>query len=408
MRFSYFPAFGIFLIALSLVVACQRSETKSTAPAQPPKVDTGSASGKSNAGSVTEQQAKVFADQWVEAVVNGDSRTANELIGWREILTNAVDSFSIKQKTKTSLIESNLRSASQISNEISKELIEGGDYRLVNINQRSGDSFALFRLINSDESFNYHLIRLRKVRDRVRGDQFFVAITGEEMADTFRTLFAPAIASMGLAGKLSGKQKEYNDAMEQLAAMKAAVDSGKLNRALKIYDQLPESVKYTKVAMIQRITATSIENERAYQIVVDEFLEAFPGDSAGGMMTLEAGCVRNDPKLIKQGYQTLNEWTGGDPYLDLMVGANLANFGELEQAIQLTNSIDPATTGVGSSHAFKMTIAMEAEDHDETLKQLRALSNVYGYEFSDLRKVPDFAKFVDSPQFEQWQAETGR
>ena len=57
--------------------------------------------------------------------------------------------------------------------------------------------------------------------------------------------------------------------------------------------------------------------------------------------------------------------TGGDPYIDLLVGGLLTNFGKVEEAVEMTRDIDPADVGVASAHEFKLSVALASNDHDK-------------------------------------------
>ncbi len=399
--------YGIFLsllFLLSIGFGCENSSTKKATPTKLPDVDSSVVKSDANAkAEVSDEEAERFADEWVQAIVEKDTSTAGSLIGWREILTRATSSFNIGTKQKQQLVDGALRATPQLVGEISNGLDKGGDYRSIRVSRRGGDSFALFRLVDPELGFNYHLMRLKNVRGRVRADQFFVAMTGEEMSDTFRNLLEPAVKSMGIAGRLTGAREQVEKDMDLQKKMKTAVEAGRFKQALRIYKGMSEKLQKTKIPMLLRISATDIEDEKAYGKAIDDFLELFPDDSAVGIVTLDAGVMRNDPDLLIQGYEALSRWTGGDPYLDLMVAANLSEMGLKDKAKEIADSVDAESVGLADAHDYVMTIAINAEDHAETLKQLRILRDDYGYQFLDLQGVEGYEAFVKSPEFKQWQ-----
>lgn len=338
------------------------------------------------------------------ALKEKDVRMANELIGWEEIVTRAVDQLDVAGKQKREIIRGGLAGARTVPSTVA-EVLKDMSYRFVGVKEREGGTYVLFR-IDSEEAFNYHLLRLAKIRGRVRADEFHVALTGEEMAETFRKNLAMGLNSQSIVGRLSGAQKQFLDDLKLQKAMSDAINSGEEEKALGIYQRMPERLKKMKMPMLFRIMATPVENEEAYIDAVESFLKIYPNDGSAGMNLLDAGVLRKDAKLVMKAYKSLSSWTGGDPELDLTIGANLLMLDEVDKAIELTKDIDPATIGTEDAHDYKLTIALAIEDNEEALKQLRIFRDQFGYEFSDLHEAEGFEAFVKSDQFKEWLAET--
>lgn len=405
MRSSNYPGFIVLLLCL-VAVGCDSSTAKKVSPTQLPDADSGEVAAGAKS-SISEEDALAFSKAWVEAIDSGDDTKANELIAWREILTRTFDSFDVSPRDKKGMMSGALGATSKFSEAIHKSVEGGGNYQMVRAYPRGGEMFALFRLVDPESAFNYHLLRLRRVRGQTRADQFFVALTGQEMADTFRDLIAPGVSSQSLVGRMSGAQKKADDEMEQQLGMKRAIDAGQKKKALRIYSSMSEELRKKKVPMLYKIQATPVEDEEAYGKAVEEYIAAFPGDSAVGIMTLEAGVLREDPEMLVQGYEALAKWTGGDPYLDLMVAANLVSMDRMDKALEMSGPVDPSSMGFADPHRFKLSIALEVNDHKESLKQLRVLRDEFGFQFDDLRTAEGFEPFVKSPQFQEWEAEQG-
>ena len=395
---------AMVLLAIVVATGCD-SATQTVAPLDVPAVDSGledSASSRVNSA-VSDDQAAAFADDWLEAILKRDPKAAGQLIAWKEILERSVESFNLSEKNRRELIQGAMTALPKVSNAISDEVHNGGDYRLVHIKRRNGYPFALFRVLGVDGSFNYNMFRIRMIRGKPRADQFFSASTGEEMSDTFRNLLAPGVQSMSLAGRITGTQQSFLKDLETQNSLTTAIRSGNNQEALKIYNQMPPKLQKTKMCMLYRIMATPVEDEAAYSTAIDEYLAAFPGDAAVGLITLDAGAIREDAALLNKSHQSLTNWTGGDPYLDLIVGANLAAIGENDAAVKMTDSVDPATVGVDSAHDFKLAVGLAVKDYAEVLKQLRVLRDNFGYEFVDLSEIEEYKDFADSPEYEQWE-----
>ena len=396
------------VLPLLIVVGCEKSTTKKPLRAKVPDVDASVADFDSDSNTkkrfeVNDEEAKAFAENWLKAIENNGIGDAGDLIDWRKIINRALASFEIDKKQKQRMVEDFMRGIPKMVARLANN-ISVTDYRFVNISRRGGESFVLFRLLDAETRLNYHLMRLRKVRSEVRADQFFIATSGEDFADTFRNLFEPVVKSMNLSGRLSGARNKAEKDMELQVEMNTAVVSKRYKEAIRIYNRMPERLRKAKVPMLLRIKSTDIKDVEAYAKAIDDFLEVFPDDSSAGLMTFDVAIRRKDQKLLKKGYEALSRWTGGDPYLDLFFAANLSRMGQIEKAKEIAASVDVELLGLGIGHEFLLTIVLEAEDHGETLKQLRILREIYRYEFSDLRNDAAFEAFVKSPEFKKWQA----
>lgn len=272
---------------------------------------------------------------------------------------------------------------------------------------RGDESFALFRVFESDGEINYHLLRLKVIRDRLRADQFYMASTGEELAETLKNAYAPILTSSeSISGPVTERQRSFIREAVEYQKMKTAIFAGNAELALQIYNQLPSSTRKKRIAMSLRIQAASLYPDHAeiYESTIENFIEAFPENAACGLLTINAAVSRQDPKQLRQGHAALNKWTGGDPFLDLIVGTELAAMGQLKEAIELTKAIDPSSLNSASAHNFKLMIALEIKNFDEALKQMRVLANDYDWNFDEIRNWKEFDGFVKSPQFQKWLA----
>lgn len=391
------------LLAVSLfivLIGCDRSTQVEVAPTTLPPVDV--ASSTNSKSNISDEEANTFATHWIGALERQDSRAGSQLIAWRYIVGQSLATFNISDKEKTAITDGFMTSTSQLVGEIANVSKRGGDYRFVHVLRRGGAPYVLFRINDPELGFNYHQLRLRKVNGKVEADQFFTAVTGEEMSETLRNLLAPSVESMSVLGKLSGAQKTALENLKMQKNMKAAIERGQPTAALQIYQEMPDEVKKSKMSMLHRITATPVEDEEAYATAINEFLELFPDDASVGMVTLDSAVIKNDPELLLQGYDALQKWTGGDPFLSLMVAANLAIMGRKEKAKELVSSIDVDSLGMSDGHDYRLTVALEIGDHAEVLKQLRILKDEYGYAIEDLRGVEGYEDFVNSEEFKQW------
>ena len=393
----------LVLMAAFMVLGCVRSPetivsdndttvtSKKTEPDEP-------VSNEANSN----DQATIFANKLGEAIVAGNSRAVAQMIAWPEIVARAIEPFDIDKTDKSDLARDVLGGTPQVTNGISNAIRRGSNYQLLHIKQRGDNPFALFRLLASDGTLNYHLLRIKKIRGRLRVDQFFSAARAGEMAEALRSGIVKSAKNFTPAGKATEQQKGLIEDLEIEQRMSNAVAFGFEEEALKLYDQLPDRLKVSRIPMLSRIRAIPETDKQAYLTAVKEYLKRFPRDPAGGLIAIDVGATNEDIDILQQGHRILTEWTGGDPYLDLLVGANLSRLGEQDLALKLTESVDPSSVGLLGAHTFKLHISLAAGDHADVFTQLRILRDEYGIPFTDLKQVEHFRNFIESPEYEQW------
>jgi hypothetical protein len=352
---------------------------------------------------VSDDEASQFAEQWGAALVSADRAKVHELIAFEEIVLRAMSSAEIPEKYRRGAAGGARDGLRDGFNPMYEFIGNGGSYDLVSIRMVDGDPFVLFRMTLGESGFNFHKFRLRRIRGKVRADQCHNGLTGEKLGDTVSQNFR---RQTKMYSKTKKEKDEYLEQMNLLQKFGAEARAGDKSKAMKLYRQLPKDIQQEKIAQLYRVMAHQDGEAAKYAEVLEDVIKSFPGDPALAMILFDSAAVKGDMKLLMKAHDMLNKWTGGDPYIDLLAGVHLAENGELDKAIKLTQGIDPATTNVYFAHTFKISIALVEDDFDCVLRQLRYIRDNYKTEFNDLQTVEGYEKFVKSPQFKEWSDET--
>ena len=390
----------VFLIAL-IASGCDRSDAPAVNSNQ---ADTAIDESKKL---ISDVRATAFAKELVIAHATGNKRAIARLVAFQEIVERAIEPFGLDGTDKDDLRTDAMQKGPRYLASISSTIKAGGAYQLVHVKQRDDGSFLLFRLLSVDGTYNYHLLRIRKIRGQIRADQFFNASEGDELSETIRADIAGQAEHLMSSKQITDAQKRLLEDLKIQKQMRDAVGFEFEEEALKIYNQLPARLQMSRLPMLYRMRAIPETDKATYLAAVKEFLAKFPNDPAIGFIALDAAAVSQDVDLLQRGHQILREWTGGDPYLDLLVGTSLAALGQAELAKKMTESVDPSNVDVPAGHTYKLSIASANGDHEEVLKQLGLLRDRYKINFQDLDKIEQFKSFVKSPQYEQWKNDQG-
>jgi tetratricopeptide (TPR) repeat protein len=210
-----------------------------------------------------------------------------------------------------------------------------------------------------------------------------------------------------LVGRLSGQQKAAEAAFDTTISLLTSIKNGQYQEAVRLYEQLPEASPANKSVMLGMITAQSQLDEAKYLAAIDRYREAFPNDPSLGLVLLDAALLRQDWDLLELSRQKLNAWTGGDPYVDLLIGTIFSQDpARVQQALDMTKGIDPSTLGLPTAHYNKLPIAPSGKDFPTVVQQMKVLRDEYEVEFEEesMRSEPLFADFLDSQEFRDWQS----
>lgn len=415
---------ALSVLVLLMAMGCGCDQAKKSANADPvglPVVDTGAEKSSSRSASkgaskgaskdvktdgkesVSDEEAAQFSKRWLSALRNENREQANELVAWDEILQRAVEPLGLSRKRERSAVGGAKEGILAVCGLGIPALIQSGaSYELVGIQRRNEQPYVLFRLVHLEGELNYHLFRVQRIRGKIRADQLFIAATGEDISDSLRNSLA-----IGLKPKSStGSQANVVNDMKMLSQLQKAVSSSNYDDAIRTYERMPERLKKEKLPKLYYLMATQSGDETVYAKACDDFIASFPDSPAGGFVMLDSAVMKGDMEMLLKAYRIMDTWTGGDPYLDLMVGANLAESERLKKAVEITEGVDPSALNVSYAHDFKLTIAMNAKDYGDVLQQLQYLRDDYGVEFEDLSGVEGYEGFVASPQFRIWEQES--
>jgi hypothetical protein len=355
---------------------------------------------------ISSQEATEWANEWAQAIVGNQSGTIDRLFDWEGLYERAVDPLNLSSRDRESF-EKGLREGnigSNISSQIAMACAKGGSYRLVRLVRRDGVLHAVFRFQSLQTGINYHDMRLVRKDREIIGDRLFVAISGEELADTIRALALPTVKSNAVREE-SAEKTEDAAALESIYKMLVSARAGETETTKRIYEGLPDRYQNSKNALLAMIMAKSaFESEEEYLAIIDQYSTNFPNDPSLGLVVIDAAIGRKDWDLLETCRQRIQAWTGGDDFIDLMVAATLARGGELERANELSKGIDPAPLMIAPAHDFKLAIALSNNDHPTVLQQLRILRDSYGLKIPGVETAPYFASFRESREYQQWVA----
>ena len=395
--------YNLFIaVAFCFLIGCGEEAKTTTQSVNLPAIDSEGESA-SQTPDVTTAEAETYAEKYLLAVEQNDINTYRDLVLWTDIMERSLEGLGVDEDFKRGFLQGASSTAPQLLAQLSQNNQMGGSYRLVRVVKRAGQTHVVLRLIDPQGLLNYHDLQLTKRDGRVAANFFFIAATGEEFADTLRTTVrASVIANQSTLSRLSGDAKKEMEAFQKKIEFVNKIKLGQNTEALAIYETLPESARNEKLVQISRLKATDVADEEAYLAVLDEIKRRFPGDSGLDFILMDAAILRKDYDRFTEHVAEIKNWTGGDPYMDLMAAGVFANGGRVQEAEDMVSEVDVDALRLPIAHDLRLSIGLAAKDYDTVLYHLKKMRDEFGVQFSDLSLVPDFAEFSQSPQYQEW------
>jgi hypothetical protein len=251
---------------------------------------------------------------------------------------------------------------------------------------------------------NYHEVCLARRGGEPRAVDIYVHLSGERLSETMQrmilTMSPPPDAS--ILSRLRGPDREMMANLQTLKEMTQAVRGGDSARALELYRALPERLQRTKAILLIRLMAAQRLGEEEQLAAIDDFRESFPDDPSLHLVSLDALVLRKQFSEAHQAMTRLDEAVGGDPYLVGVRGNLYVMEGKFDQAETLATLLLAKDSRDLGAHWLQASIALARKDHPRTAELLTKIRDELGVPLNDLEQIPEYADFVNSPEYEKW------
>lgn len=355
---------------------------------------------------ITESEATAFAKQLQAAVLQNDLPQFQKLIDWDGIIARSVEGGSFDETFKKGVLAPRMTASLSGKSLASIQQLcgESGSYRIVRVMPRGGKQHVVFRGIAPSGEMNFHDFEIQKRGDSIIATKFFIALTGEELADTLRNNFLLAQTKSSILNQLTSSANHPAQDLTLVAEMSKQVQADKKSEAIVTYNKLSSAGKKAKMAMLLRVTALASLDETEYLAAWDQYVEAFPGDPSLGLLGVDAAVIRKDLKQLEKCRKLIQQWTGGDPYIDLICSRWFFEYGEKERGKELFDSVDVDALDLANANEVALINYLHMDDHANALAQLKTLNKDYEVTFEDIENNAYFERFVKTDEYREWKS----
>jgi len=185
-----------------------------------------------------------------------------------------------------------------------------GSYELIKQYEKDKKQHILFRLYGQG-GVNYHDYELVKRDDAIRAADVFIYMSGENLSKTIADALQVTNENM---------PKEDMAKIEKLRNIKTLMAQGENEKALDIFNELPDQIKKEKAYQIIHIQLCSKLDNDKYIQALNEYRSLYPKDPNMYLMMIDAYVLQKDYPMAMTAVNKLDSLIDKDPYQDYQRG----------------------------------------------------------------------------------------
>ncbi|MGO8691564.1 MAG: tetratricopeptide repeat protein [Thermoguttaceae bacterium] len=346
----------------------------------------------------TDEEARQFAKSFAASVKAGDLAAVNAAFDWDAIVDRAAANCEISEATRKQFlkdVKADTAGPHGLPSEIIATVQKGGTYRLLRIHQQSGQKWALFRLLFGGQAANYQdLVLARQADGKVRAVDAYIYAQGELTSETLHR-------DLLLAGP-TGQEGDDLRNLANVEALARCVQNGEAAKAMEAYAHLPDSLKVQKNILLLRLRASVLLGSKEKETAIRDFRAAFPHDPALDFLLIDVYCLHKQYAKARASIDRFDRLVGGDPYLNLVRASTYLAENQYKTARQYAEKAIAAESDLVYAYFSLIAISLAEKDFDETSRLLTAIREKFPEKMPDMRRIPAYAEYLKSPQYEAW------
>ncbi|MEJ7639603.1 MAG: hypothetical protein WKF75_16915, partial [Singulisphaera sp.] len=157
-----------------------------------------------------------------------------------------------------------------------------------------------------------------------------------------------------------------------------------------------------KNLLLLRLQAAPNLGDEEYTAVIEDFRKYHPDDPCLDILSIDTSILKKDYAKALASIDRLDKAVGGDPYLDSL-RANVYLDGQKPDAARQAarRALEREPTLIDAYWSL-VAISLKEREFAETLELLNAIGEKFDIVFEDLGTMPEYAEFVETPQYQQW------
>jgi hypothetical protein len=355
----------------------------------------------------TVEECREFGEKLVAAIHAGDRATVDRLYRFAELAERSISDLQLSADFRQGFLEGLLsKGAPQFVAQIVETAQRGGRFTFLRVRTIDGRPRVLVRLVHPREGVNYQEFTLSRFPDgQIATENVYVMMTGEMLSESLRRVVLRAVSEQpGLLDLLTASEQSYIQHFAKIESIVSDLGEGHYQQALASFRELPPALQQEKSFQILGVRAAAGVSQPDYLQALEEFRRDHPGDASVDLLSIDYDVLKRQYDESLGCIERLNQAVGGDPYLGFLRGNVLRTAGRLADAkAELEKTVAQEPT-LDAAYWCRINVALGERNHADTLAWLKRIVDACAMkiDFNQMRAAPDYAAFVASPQFAEF------
>jgi tetratricopeptide (TPR) repeat protein len=290
-----------------------------------------------------------------------------------------------------------------------QNIANGQSFELLRVHDKGPERRALFRLtVAGDGGINYFdfILNNKSGTEEVEATDLFILLSGEKLSRSFRRVMVPIAAQMNRSflQKLSGWENDFVKHANDIQQIGASMQRQNFQVVLATYKKLPKSLREDKNFLLVRLAAAQNIDDEEYLQCIKDYQRLFPDDPAIDFISVDGFVLKGEHKKAIECLERFEKTIGGDIAIRLMIANLMGLDGQYEKAEAIAMNALKERADFEDAYWTLISISLEQSDFKKTVVWLEKLESDFDIEFFAFHNIPEYAKFVASPEYTAWEA----
>lgn len=263
----------------------------------------------------------------------------------------------------------------------------------------------LFR-INSDNGVNFiEFDADLGSKEHIKLYDFYSFASGEKYSESIDQLIQPALVheQKGFLGKLMSKTPDIIKYNGLLTRYTRAFNGQEFEKAQKLYQKLPKSLKEKKSIMLVALTCASQTEDLAFlKEVVKRYTAKYPNDPSMNLLLVDYHYLNKNFTQARKCLRNIEKLVGKDAGLNQLIANTFIEekaYVEAEKCLLEGINLEPQ---FADNYWSLVSAYIQQEKWQETAKTLDLISDRLNLEFEDFTSHDFYKEFVQSEVYKAW------
>lgn len=358
----------------------------------------------------TVAEGERWGEEFATALAARGARSAAQKVDCDALFAIATNGAAVPESFRQRFVAEGTRSVARSGfvAQLAQAASAGGSVAPVRCRVDGDECHLLLRVIQ-DTGLNYYDVVLVRRGPEIVAADAYVFLAGEQLSATMRRFLLIAAAAAGIppAPDAARADAVTISNAETLRELLAAADASDHAHVLELAGRLPADVLAEKPILMARAIAAIRSGVEQRSTAFDDLRAAFPDDACVELVAIDHHARNQDRNGCLEAIDRLDDRLGGDPYLDVLRATVHVGGAEYPEAIRAAEAAIKALPRLPQPYWIRLAIALEQKQHEDTAAWLDIIAERFGVAFPDLESIPEYAAFVQSPEYRAWRSRRG-